>query len=131
MFRKDAARVPLLADQHLPFPDDPLRDEIFSDGAEFSDAALPAPGLVAGQGGGGGGLSGGRYVAPRGPVAADGGAAIGAGGAAGRRGPERRQALRTRGAAREKKARRKNIARQVKKIVTGLQPRASRERALG
>jgi hypothetical protein len=96
--RKDAAQLPLLANEHLPFPDEPLRDEIFSDGENFSDYAPPP------------------YVAPRGP--GDGfrvAAADRAGGGAGRRSvAQGRAALRARGPAREKKARRKNVARQAR-----------------
>jgi hypothetical protein len=95
--RKDAAHLPLLANEHLPFPDEPLRDEI-SDGENFSDYAPPP------------------YVAPRGP--GDGfrvAAADRAGGGAGRRSvAQGRAALRARGPAREKKARRKNVARQAR-----------------
>lgn len=98
--RKDAVHLPLLANEHLPFPDEPLRDEIFSDGENFSDYAPPPY----------------PYVAPRGPgegfrVAA----ADRAGGGAGRRSAAQgRAALRARGPAREKKARRKNVARQAR-----------------
>ena len=96
--RKDAAQLPLLANEHLPFPDEPLRDEIFSDGENFSDYAPPP------------------YVAPRGPGDGFMGAAADrTGGVAGRRSSAQgRAALRARGPAREKKARRKNVARQAR-----------------